>query len=525
MPRERFYRTRVGYTRYSLLLYHIELKRLFSEFSRRERDGRLAALARGLDPDASLTAYQRDVALADDFDGASRLYLYRGVVVGQNVAALRDRLEYYPGDVVGLVLDEGIRVRLRVQARLEYRAFLGRDDDLALRVESFELVGDLFAAPARDVLAEQHRYAVNGEFVLDQILYQRERMTEYAAERAVFLDREECDLEFRRVVLGELVLVVLLELIAYNVVERYGRDRDISELLALVPLLYHVERVDQHAVLVHPDRRAVGEHIDGADLTSRDVAYLHVGRDLEHGFFVALHAVYACRELVDAEHIGNAVVAYLVSAAEVLMRVVVAHTPADRSARALRAVHLVENARMSYRVLLSLLLVVERLGREHVTVVLGDEIGHVARDDEFGKKSDLAARMNEVVVCIDVLEQMTSGYTPDAARLSRLVERMSERVGLGIEFVVVAALVYSDAPQDYARVVVVLIYHFVDVLQAHLSPLRILADVLPAGDLGEYHESQLVALVQEMLAVGIVRGACEIDAQLVSEVDRVRLLR
>ena len=508
-----------------LLLDDVEFERLFSQLACRERDGRLAALARSLYPYASLTAYQRDVALADDLDRTRRLYLHRGVIVRQDVAALRDRLEDYPRHVVGLVLDELVAVRFCAERRFEHRAFLCRDDDFALGVESLELVGDLFAAPASDVFAEKHSNAVHRKFVFDEVLYEDQRVTENAAERAVFLDREKRFLELRRVALGELVLLVLFKLIAYDVVERHGRYRDISELLALIPLLYHVKGVDQHAVLVHSDRGTVGEHIDGAHLTARDVAYLHVGRDLEHGFFIALHTIYLCRELVDTEHIGHAVITDLVAAAEVLVRIVVTHTPADRAADALGAVHLVEDAGVTDSVFLSFLFVVERLGREHMSVVLGDEVGHVARDDELGQKPDLAARMYKVVVSIYVLEQMASGYAPDAARLSRLVERMRERVGLGIEFVVVSRLVDPDSPENDRRVIVILIYHLTHVLQAHFSPLRVLADVLPTRDLGEYHETQLVALVEEVLAVGIMRSTREVDSQLVPEVDRVGFLR
>ncbi len=89
---------------------------------------------------------------------------------------------------------------------------------------------------------------------------------------------------------------------------------------------------------------------------------------------------------------------------------------------------------------------------------------------------------------------------------------MAEGVGLGIEGVVVLALVDPHAPQDDAGVVTVLEHHLPHVLQGDPLP-RLVPDVLPAGDLREHQQTDLVAAVDKMPALGVVAGADHVAAQ------------
>ena len=61
--------------------------------------------------------------------------------------------------------------------------------------------------------------------------------------------------------------------------------------------------------------------------------------------------------------------------------------------------------------------------------------------------------------------------------------------------------------------VAVLEDHVLHIFQGLVDP-HIVADVLPAGDLGEDQDASAVALVQEMVALGIVGGADRVAAQL-----------
>ena len=97
------------------------------------------------------------------------------------------------------------------------------------------------------------------------------------------------------------------------------------------------------------------------------------------------------------------------------------------------------------------LLLVAALGRIHVAVEFGDEIGHVALqagDFALGPQRDAAAvgagrllrAEHEVVHGVDVFEQFAVGDVAHAAGLPRRVELMREAVRLGVEIMVVGGI-------------------------------------------------------------------------------------
>ena len=83
-----------------------------------------------------------------------------------------------------------------------------------------------------------------------------------------------------------------------------------------------------------------------------------------------------------------------------------------------------------------------------------------------------------------------------------------------VEIVVVHAFIYTHAPEHDTRMIAVLHYHLAHVLHGLCFPL-LAADMLPAGQLGEYEQSLAVALVDEIPALRIVRGAHGVAAELV----------
>ena len=71
--------------------------------------------------------------------------------------------------------------------------------------------------------------------------------------------------------------------------------------------------------------------------------------------------------------------------------------------------------------------------------------------------------------------------------------------------------------------VAILQHHFAHVVERLLLP-GLVADVLPAGNLGEHEQTELVACVDEVLALRVVRGAHRVAAKLLLEDARVLAL-
>lgn len=132
--------------------------------------------------------------------------------------------------------------------------------------------------------------------------------------------------------------------------------------------------------------------------------------------------------------------------------------------------------------------IVEPLGREHVPAELGIEVQRVVRHPQ---------REAEVVHREDVLQPLGVVDVADAARLAQVVQLVRQRVGPGVELVVVLRLVDTHAPQDDGGMVPAAPDHLTHVPHGHVLP-RLVADVLPAGDLLQHQQAQFVAGVQEV---------------------------
>jgi len=89
-----------------------------------------------------------------------------------------------------------------------------------------------------------------------------------------------------------------------------------------------------------------------------------------------------------------------------------------------------------------------------VAVVFAYEVAllKVGRDVLFRLAAGVGAVVREVVVGVDVLKQTALFKVADPAGLPVGVELMSERVGAGVERVVVLGFVYADAPDENGRV-------------------------------------------------------------------------
>ncbi len=168
---------------------------------------------------------------------------------------------------------------------------------------------------------------------------------------------------------------------------------------------------------------------------------------------------------------------------------------------------LIVDAGVAEGVLALALVVVDGLGGEGVADELGVEIAGMIR---------LLEREAEIVHGEDVFEELGLLEVADAAGLARGIERVSEGVGAGVEVVVVARLVDAHAPENDGGMVPVAANHAADVVDGDLLP-GLVADVLPAGNLFEHQQADLVAAIEEVARLRIVRGADDVAVQIVAQ--------
>ncbi len=132
-------------------------------------------------------------------------------------------------------------------------------------------------------------------------------------------------------------------------------------------------------------------------------------------------------------------------------------------------------------------------------------------------------REAEVVHGEDVFEQFGVLEVADAAGLARWVELVGQRVGAGVEVVVVARLVDAHAPEHDGGVVPVAANHAADVVHGEVLP-GLVADVLPAGNLFEHEQADLVAGVEEVARLRVVGGADDVAVEILAQDDGVLAL-
>ena len=218
-------------------------------------------------------------------------------------------------------------------------------------------------------------------------------------------------------------------------------------------------------------------------------------------------------------------IANAVAGAELLVGVVVKHAPAEGTGNILLRGNCVQHTRMAQHMLQAVFFVVKGFGRIHVTAVFRDQkrLFGVGGDRRFRLTAGLHAVVYKVVIGVDVLQQLAVLVTAHAAGRSGGIEFMCRRVGAHIKIVVVLALVDADAPEDDGRVVAVFAHHLPDGLHRHILP-RVVAEVLPAGDLGKDRHAQLVTALHKVVRLRIVRGSHRVAAELIFQNFRIEPL-
>src|SRR5579864_6212579 len=106
-------------------------------------------------------------------------------------------------------------------------------------------------------------------------------------------------------------------------------------------------------------------------------------------------------------------------------------------------------------------------------------------------------REAEIVHGENIFQEFGFLEIADTARLPGGIELMSQRVRAGIEIVIVARLVDAHSPQNNGGMVPVAADHAAYIVDRDVLPVLI-ANVLPAGDLFEDQQADLVAGIEKM---------------------------
>ena len=97
---------------------------------------------------------------------------------------------------------------------------------------------------------------------------------------------------------------------------------------------------------------------------------------------------------------------------------------------------------------------------------------------------------------------------------------MRQRIGAHVEVVIVLRLVDAHAPQNDGGMIPVALDHAVDVVDGDILP-ALIADMLPAGNLFQHQQADLVAGVEEVARLRIVRRADDVALQIFAQDDGV----
>ena len=294
---------------------------------------------------------------------------------------------------------------------------------------------------------------------------------------------------------------------------------------------------DELAVFIHAHAVGIGNDPDFSGDACRVLSDVHLGSHLEHGRnriglsglcilpHRTLSGIDRRRGFGISEHVADAVVTDPVAAAEIAVRIIVGETPAERSRDIPFGTDGFKHVRVTDRLFLHGALAEKGRGRIHVTVILADQVRlrHVGRDIFLLFTAGVRTAVQEVIIGIDVLEQTAFFQVTDAAGRAGRVELVSSRVRSGIERVVVLRFIDPDAPENDRRMVSILQDHLACVFHDLFLP-GVVTQMLPAGDLREHQQADLVAAIDEMPRLRVMRRADRVQAELVLQNVRVASL-
>ena len=158
----------------------------------------------------------------------------------------------------------------------------------------------------------------------------------------------------------------------------------------------------------------------------------------------------------------------------------------------------------------------------HMAVVFGDQqcLFPAGHDGVLGLAAGIVSGVGEVVVGVDVLQQVALFQEPHAGGRPAGVKLVGGGIGAAVQLVIVLTFVDAHAPEDDAGMVAVLQHHLPGVFHRLIFP-GLPTDVLPARNFRKHQQSQPVAFVDKILALGIVGGTHRHAGKLLLQDPRV----
>ena len=199
---------------------------------------------------------------------------------------------------------------------------------------------------------------------------------------------------------------------------------------------------------------------------------------------ILLGSIHCRCKLGIAEHIQYPVIADPVSAAKILMGIIIGHAPAKTACHILPAVIAVYDFCMPPHMLRAVFFRINTLCREHVTVVLGNDIAFLTVGRHFFSRSCscIGAVMYKIIVGINILQKGALFDTAHTACRSGIIQCMGCRVGKLIHRIIILRFVDPHTPHKNRRMIAVLCHHILSILYSLRFP-GFIADVLPARNL------------------------------------------
>ena len=282
---------------------------------------------------------------------------------------------------------------------------------------------------------------------------------------------------------------------------------------------------DQLVVFVHPDTVCICKNIQILPVARRMLADIHGGTDLQYRARLLLACIDGCCHLRIAKHVQHPVVTDPIPAAKILMRIIICHAPPEASCDILLPCHGIQHICMTQRMFRSSSFTVKCFRRIHMPVILADQIRlvHIGSDLRFFLTARQPSVMDKIIVCIHIFQQMAFFARPDTACRARVIQLMGGSIGALIKRILIYRLIDPHTPQNNGCMIPILQYHIPDVLHRLFFPCFI-SDMLPAGKLREYEQSQLITPIQKIMGLRIMRGPHGIDTEFLFQNIRICFL-
>ena len=198
---------------------------------------------------------------------------------------------------------------------------------------------------------------------------------------------------------------------------------------------------------------------------------IHGGADGKDRPVRRLGAVNSRCRLVIPVHVQDPMVADPVTGTEILVGVIIRHAPAEAAGDILLPRHGVKDIGMPEGVLQPVVLAVIHFRGEHVAVVLRHQVGliHVGGHLLFLLAALILPTVNEIIECIDILQQAALLMAADSSRGPAAVQGPGRRIGAPVKCVIISRFVDPHTPQNDGRMISVLHDHILGVFYLLIS--------------------------------------------------------